>query len=107
MSVIFPLILTNIFLSILFNTINVIQSLQNNSTYSDRCLLVRDNSALYDLEIVKTSPMAGRHVSKYNCDDCVKYACEIMKSKINNTKEITILCNYTVCNVDIPFLLVK
>ena len=44
-------------------------------TYSARCLLVLDISARYDCAIQNTSPTAGMAVSRYNCDDCVKYDC--------------------------------
>lgn len=43
-------------------------------TYSAKCLLVLDVSALYDWAIQKQSPTAGMAVSRYNWDDWVKYA---------------------------------
>lgn len=43
-------------------------------SYSARCLLVLDCSALYDWATQNTSPMEGIHVSRYSCDDWVRYA---------------------------------
>lgn len=49
-------------------------SLGKTVSYSARCLRVLDCSALYDWAIQKTSPKAGRQVSRYNWEDWVKNA---------------------------------
>ena len=51
------------------------QNITNSITYSAKCRLVLDCSALNELAMQKTSPIAGMAVSRYNCEDWVKYAC--------------------------------